>query len=102
MSQIEQVLAAARMLEEKGQEPSIALIKANLPTPLPLPVIVKGLQQFKNLSQDEKARLQAVQMPAKTTETPDELTALTLRVTELEALCQTLAARLERLEGSGN
>lgn len=102
MSQIEQVLIVARALEEKGLEPSTALIKANLPRPLPLPAIVKGLQQFKNLSIEEKAKLKsepAAQQASTATE-ENELAALHKRVSELEQLCHTLKARLERLEGS--
>ncbi|WP_372872783.1 hypothetical protein [Shewanella sp.] len=103
MSQIEQVLIVARMLEEKGQEPSTALIKANLPRPMPLPAIVKGLQLFKNLSAEEKARLQPPAAVAPTaTEPTDELELLKLKVNQLEQLCHSLSERLQRLEGSQN
>ncbi|MBT1444745.1 hypothetical protein KJI95_09450 [Shewanella sp. JM162201] len=103
MSQIEQVLFTAAQLEAKGQEPSIALIKANLPSPLPMPVIVKGLQHFKNLSSDDKAKLAPPQAAApKPEQAACELTELRQRVAALEALCQALVTRIDNLEQGPN
>ncbi|MCL2916977.1 hypothetical protein [Shewanella litorisediminis] len=98
MSQIEQVLAVARSLELKGLEPSVALIKANLAKSVPMPVIIKGLTQFKQLSHADKVKL-TTSIPEATEDAPaSELDALQQRVAMLETLCQQLNERIKTLE----
>ncbi|QYJ76471.1 MULTISPECIES: hypothetical protein [Shewanella] len=98
MSQIEQVLAVARSLEQKGLEPSVALIKANLAQAVPMPVIIKGLTQYKQLSHADKAKLATPISEEPRTTAPSELDALRQRVAMLETLCQNLNERLKSLE----
>ncbi len=57
MSSIDQVLAAARALEESGKEPTLALIKSRLGTSLPMPILIQGLQKFKSMPKAERERL---------------------------------------------
>lgn len=98
MSQIEQVLAVARSLELKGLEPSVALIKANLAQSVPMPAIIKGLTQFKQLSHADKAKLVAPISEDPHTAEPSELDELRQRVALLETLCENLNERLKTLE----
>lgn len=41
------VITACQQLVDEGKEPSVALIKPRLPSPLPLPTIIAGLKSFK-------------------------------------------------------
>lgn len=45
---INRVIEACQSLNSQNKAPSIALVKTRLSTPLPLAVIVRGIQQFKN------------------------------------------------------
>jgi len=101
MSVNDHILAIARALELQGQEPSVALIKARLPKPLPLPAIIKGLQQYKAMPEDAKARINVapIQQTSAPQEAEDELMALRREVAELKQQLQDLHARVIRLEG---
>ncbi|QSX31056.1 hypothetical protein JYB88_05285 [Shewanella cyperi] len=102
MSANEHILVIARTLELQGQEPSVALIKARLSKPMPLPAIIKGLQQYKAMPEDAKARISVtatqVVAPAQQ-EAEDELTVLRRELAELRLQVQELQARVTDLEG---
>ncbi|MGL4476361.1 MAG: hypothetical protein ACRCT7_18215 [Shewanella sp.] len=51
MSPLEQVINQACLLHQAGKTPSLALLKAKIK--MPMPVLVKGLQAFKQLASDE-------------------------------------------------
>ncbi|MCL1143398.1 hypothetical protein [Shewanella gaetbuli] len=101
MSQIEQVIAAAKSIAIKGHTPTIALIKSRVGK-LPMPAIVQGLQQFKAIPQSEWKNIADVNLDAENADNTPQPTieellsnqktmqqhiqALTDRVTELEKL----------------
>ncbi|WP_318442359.1 hypothetical protein [Photobacterium leiognathi] len=81
--ELESVIAA---LTTEGKEPSVALIKARLSNPLPIPVIIKALQAWK-----KNAKVPTIEKQTKTL-TADE------RIAQLEQQVTALSERLARLE----
>lgn len=73
-------------LVAEGKEPSVALIKARLASPLPMPVIIKALQSWK-----KNAKVPKIE---KTTPT---LTS-EQRIEQLEQQVAALTARINQLE----
>ncbi len=47
---IETVLQIAQQLHAEGKQPSVALIKARLPAPCPMPDVISGLQRWRQQS----------------------------------------------------
>ncbi|OAN14014.1 hypothetical protein A3K86_12440 [Photobacterium jeanii] len=87
MSDISQDLEQAiSSLVAEGKEPSVALIKARLASPLPMPVIIKALQSWK-----KNAKVPKIE---KTTPT---LTS-EQRIEQLEQQVAALTARINQLE----
>ncbi|KLV01636.1 hypothetical protein ABT56_22035 [Photobacterium aquae] len=86
-SPISQALSnAIESLIAEGKEPSVALIKARLPEPLPMPVIIKALQSWKSSARVPKIEKSAPQLSAEE------------RISKLEQLVADLTGRLEKLE----
>ncbi|GAB3216053.1 hypothetical protein [Pseudaeromonas pectinilytica] len=44
---IETVMQIARQLHAEGKQPSVALIKARLPAPCPMPDVITGIQRWR-------------------------------------------------------
>ncbi len=44
---IETVMLIARQLHAEGKQPSVALIKARLPAPCPMPDVITGIQRWR-------------------------------------------------------
>ena len=87
MSTITQELEnAISSLISEGKEPSVALIKSRLATPLPIPVIIKTLQAWK-----KNAKVPMIEKQTKAL-TAEE------RITQLEQQIITLSTRLAKLE----
>lgn len=87
MSTITQELEnAIGSLISEGKEPSVALIKSRLATPLPIPVIIKTLQAWK-----KNAKVPMIEKQTKAL-TAEE------RITQLEQQIITLSTRLAKLE----
>ncbi|MBV1843085.1 hypothetical protein [Photobacterium ganghwense] len=76
-------------LIQEGKEPSVALIKARLADPLPMPLIIKALQSWKT-----SARVPKIEKLA----APQSADA---RISQLEQQVAELTARLEELEKGG-
>lgn len=72
----------------EGKEPSVALIKARLSTPVPMPAIISTLKSWKSSQKVPKVE---VASPSKTLTSEQ-------RIAELEQQVQSLTERLERLE----
>ncbi|WP_299020366.1 hypothetical protein [uncultured Photobacterium sp.] len=86
-SEITQALEQAiNSLVEEGKEPSVALIKSRLATPLPMPLIIKALQAWK-----KNAKVPNIEKtePALSQEE---------RIKQLEQQVAALTARIEQLE----
>jgi predicted RNase H-like nuclease (RuvC/YqgF family) len=47
---IETVVQIARQLQAEGKQPSVALIKARLPAPCPMPDVIAGIQRWRQQS----------------------------------------------------
>lgn len=45
---IENVMQIATQLAAEGKQPSVALIKARLPAPCPMPVVIQALQRWRS------------------------------------------------------
>ena len=73
-------------LISEGKEPSVALIKSRLATPLPIPVIIKSLQAWK-----KNAKVPTIEKQTKALTTEE-------RITQLEQQIITLSTRLAKLE----
>ncbi len=87
MSDISQDLEQAiQSLITEGKEPSVALIKSRLTTPLSMPLIIKALQAWKKNAKVPKIETTS---PTFTTEQ---------RIAQLEQQVATLTARLTALE----
>ncbi|MGF1684485.1 hypothetical protein [Photobacterium minamisatsumaniensis] len=86
-SEITQALEQAiSSLTQEGKEPSVALIKARLTDPLPMPLIIKALQAWK-----KNAKVPKIEK-CEPKETLEE------RITILEKQVTELTARLVQLE----
>ncbi|MCL1124361.1 hypothetical protein [Shewanella surugensis] len=57
MSPLENIIMTAHHIESQGRQPSLALIKRQLGTQFPMPLLIQGLQQYKSLSDLEKQQL---------------------------------------------
>ena len=47
---IETVMQIAKQLHAEGKQPSVALVKARLPAPCPMPDVISGLQRWRQQS----------------------------------------------------
>ncbi|PSU22242.1 hypothetical protein [Photobacterium phosphoreum] len=84
--EIEQAIAS---LVSDNKQPSIALIKARLTTPLPIPVIIKALQAWQ-----KNAKVPHIEKQQRVL-TADQ------RIEQLEQQVLALSTRLARLEANG-
>lgn len=82
--ELEAIFAA---LAQQGKEPTVALVKARLKTPVSMPAIITAVKRWKNSQQVPK-----VEVAAPATE------ADTDRVAQLEAKVAVLTTRIEALE----
>lgn len=107
MSAINQVLVLAKAIEDEGKQPSLALIKARLTPSLPMPELIKGLQTYKTLSEEQKQALSHEQ-PARITtkkiqKTQEQrLDHLEQLISQLQTENHSLKKRLEKLEQGSN
>ncbi|MDN3680018.1 hypothetical protein QWZ04_06710 [Vibrio tapetis subsp. quintayensis] len=82
----EELTAAIQSLVDQGKEPSVALVKARLSTPVPMPAIIMALKGWKN-----KQRIPKVEV-ANPTQTDAQ------RIEQLEQQVASLLLRIEKLE----
>lgn len=85
-----EIYNVCNQLVSEGKEPSVALIKARLVKKQPLPLLIAGLQQWKN----DPNKVVEVETP----ETPLEPLSLEQRVEQLEQLVGTLRQELDALK----
>lgn len=78
---------AIQSLMTEGKEPTVALVKARLREPLPMPVIIQAIKSWK----------QHAKVP-KITETQAAPVSDSERIAQLEAQVATLTTRLAALE----
>ena len=74
---IETVMQIARQLQAEGKQPSVALVKARVPAPCPMPDVISGLQRWRQQSSpaasqagEQVAASQEVPLPQQPSDTP--------------------------------
>ncbi|GMM88245.1 hypothetical protein [Vibrio fortis] len=74
-------------LQAQGKEPTVALVKARMSTPVPMPALITTIKSWKSANRVPKVEIAAPQDNAtdKLAQLEQQLIALTERVTQLEA-----------------
>ena len=92
-SAIETVIQIAKQLHAEGKQPSVALVKARLPAPCPMPDVISGLQRWCQQSSpaasqaDEPAAANPeAQRPQQPTDTPASAAEVQLLRNEVASL----------------
>ena len=74
---IETVIQIAKQLQAEGKQPSVALVKARLPAPCPMPDVSSGLQRWRQQSSpaapqagEQAAASQEAPLPQQPSDTP--------------------------------
>ncbi len=76
-------------LQQEGKEPSIALVKARMKTPVPMPALITVIKSWKSAN-----RIPKVEVKAPLAKEEDRLTALESTIAKLTARIETLEAQL--------
>jgi hypothetical protein len=93
-TELKQVVNACIALDEAGKKPSVGMLRTNLLSPLPIPIIIKGLSYWK----DNKATVKIQQIAQPPPQTPRSGNDLAMRVTQLENEVITLRNELKTLQ----
>lgn len=74
-------------LQAQGKEPTVALVKARMSTPVPMPALITTIKSWKSANRVPKVEVAAPQDNAtdKFAQLEQQVIALTERVTQLEA-----------------
>lgn len=91
-SQIDIIVSLCQQIKAQGSTPSTGLIRAKLSNPLPLPVIIKGLQHWKANPEQEIASPAAKAQTHEQALNDDELANIT------RSELSSLYSRIEQLE----
>ena len=78
--------AVMEQLQQQGKEPTVALVKARMKTPVPMPALIATIKSWKSANRIPKVAV-AVQTPKEED-----------RITVLENTVAKLVARVEELE----
>lgn len=81
--------AVMEQLQQEGKEPTVALVKARMKTPVPMPALITVIKSWKSASHVPK-----VEVTAPTSKAEDRLTALENTVAKLTARIEELEAKL--------
>ncbi|WP_045421070.1 hypothetical protein [Vibrio jasicida] len=82
--------AVMEQLQQQGKEPTVALVKARMKTPVPMPALIATIKSWKSANRIPKVEV-AVQTPKEED-----------RITTLENTVAKLVARVEELEAKLN
>ncbi|CAH1608745.1 hypothetical protein [Vibrio jasicida] len=82
--------AVMEHLQQQGKEPTVALVKARMKTPVPMPALIATIKSWKSANRIPKVEV-AVQTPKEED-----------RITILENTVAKLVARVEELEAKLN
>ena len=91
-SDIQMVVNICIELSEKGKQPSVGMIKAKSPTPLPIPLIIKGLSYWK----ENKDSLKKVMITNETKGGQSSNKDTSERLKALELLVKQLATQVKQ------
>ena len=94
---IETVLHIAQQLHAEGKQPSVALIKARLPAPCPMPDVISGLQRWRQQSAPANQPSQAADNPAEEQSTSQPAAQSLATSAELQQLRDEVAALREEI-----
>ena len=89
----EKIIAVCQQLSKEGKEPSVALVKSRLGQPLPMPLIIAGIKQWRANPNAE--------LPQNTEATPSDSAptqSLEQRVDTLEQEVKELKAVIKKLQ----
>ncbi len=81
--------AILEQLQQEGKEPSIALVKARMKTPVPMPALITVIKSWKSAN-----RVPKVEVNAPLAKEEDRLTVLENTVAKLTARIEELEAKL--------
>ncbi|UYI46424.1 hypothetical protein OFO16_11310 [Vibrio natriegens] len=76
-------------LQQEGKEPSVALVKARMKTPVPMPALITALKSWKSAN-----RVPKIEIAAQKTSEEDRLTALENTIAQLTARIAELEKKL--------
>ncbi|MEZ7862281.1 MAG: hypothetical protein QMB40_07835 [Aeromonadaceae bacterium] len=94
---IETVLHIAQQLHAEGKQPSVALIKARLPAPCPMPDVISGLQRWRQQSAPANQPSQAAANLAEEQSTSQPAAQSLATSAELQQLRDEVAALREEI-----
>ncbi|MDW2178338.1 hypothetical protein R7036_24755, partial [Vibrio sp. 1637] len=81
--------AVMEQLQREGKEPTVALVKARMKTPVPMPALITVIKSWKSANHVPK-----VEVTAPLSKEEDRLTALENTVEKLTARIEELEAKL--------
>ncbi|ELI5415585.1 TPA: hypothetical protein NGT82_002095 [Vibrio parahaemolyticus] len=81
--------AVMEQLQREGKEPTVALVKARMKTPVPMPALITVIKSWKSTNHVPK-----VEVTAPLSKEEDRLTALENTVVKLTARIEELEAKL--------
>ena len=95
---IETVLQIAQQLHAEGKQPTVALIKARLPAPCPMPDVISGLQRWRQQSAPANQPPHPAADSAKSqAPTPPAVTAQMATAAEVQQLRDEVACLREEI-----
>ncbi|WP_425653820.1 hypothetical protein ACPSLZ_04145 [Vibrio campbellii] len=81
--------AVMEQLQQQGKEPTVALVKARMKTPLPMPALIATIKSWKSAN-----RIPKVEVAVQTPKEEDRIVALENTVAKLVARVEELEAKL--------
>ncbi len=81
--------AVLEQLQQEGKEPSVALVKARMRTPVPMPALIATIKSWRSAN-----RVPKIEVAAQKASQEDRLTTLESTVAQLTARIEELEAKL--------
>ncbi|CAH1539747.1 conserved hypothetical protein [Vibrio owensii] len=81
--------AVMEQLQQQGKEPTVALVKARMKTPVPMPALIATIKSWKSAN-----RIPKVEVAVQTLKEEDRIVALENTVAKLVARVEELEAKL--------
>ncbi|CAE6893356.1 hypothetical protein ACOMICROBIO_LMKGKHOH_01618 [Vibrio sp. B1FIG11] len=81
--------AVMEQLQQQGKEPTVALVKARMKTPVPMPALIATIKSWKSAN-----RIPKVEVAVQTPKEEDRIVALENTVAKLVARVEELEAKM--------
>ncbi len=94
---IETVMQIAKQLQAEGKQPSVALVKARLPAPCPMPDVISGLQRWRQQSGPAAAQVDEQTPASQPAQPPQQSIDTPASATELQQLRNEVASLREEV-----